>query len=664
MKTKFTIVLLFFGVIFLQGNGQSIVVCEGDVTLSSQAEVNAFQCTEITGRLWIQGTDITDLSPLQGLTKVGGLIITESNSLTNVDGLSGLREITSFSGTPYVIGIAGNASLKNLDGLSSITSDTIGPISISNNPSLETINGFSSVKTVFGLFSVANNPALKSMNGFKNITTLTDWGFQPYLLIDNNPSLINLDGFSSLEALSGHGANLQISNNTKLNNINGLSSLAYISGGGRGTGLFIENNPALLHIDGLKSLTHLGAIVGTALNVKNNTSLKNLDGLSNVKVARENFSLEVTKNSSLKDCGGLFPLMVRYGLDYVSSNNFKISENGSGCTLQDIIANGPPAILGFSIYDKRTGSKVMDFFDDNIFLDMANPDYRYWILQANTQPGKVGSVLLEIDSANARIDNQTPFQFEFQSLAPGIHTIMAEAYSKPNKLGVKGISGSAYLRIQNSAEVVSFDAVDTSGKVLKTLKEGDVINISDPAFKSFTILANVYPEHLHHVTFWINGTRHRADNMAPYSLNGDSNGNFVPWNPKPGSYTLRGVPYAKTAEKELPGKSLQIRFKIIADPVNGNSVNASSVQAQSSDLAVSLYPVPVKDDLFLELGNGTLGKVSVVLRNNQGHPVYTGSHNSQQFSTHTIKTSGLPSGIYYLQLRGANGFEKVIRVVK
>ena len=47
------------------------MVCDGDVSLTSQAEVNSFNCTEITGYLSISGNDITDLSPLQNLTKVG-----------------------------------------------------------------------------------------------------------------------------------------------------------------------------------------------------------------------------------------------------------------------------------------------------------------------------------------------------------------------------------------------------------------------------------------------------------------------------------------------------------------------------------------------------------------------------------------------------------------
>ena len=47
-------------------------VCAGDITLSSQAEVDAFNCAEVTGTLTISGTDITNLDGLYMLTKIGG----------------------------------------------------------------------------------------------------------------------------------------------------------------------------------------------------------------------------------------------------------------------------------------------------------------------------------------------------------------------------------------------------------------------------------------------------------------------------------------------------------------------------------------------------------------------------------------------------------------
>src|SRR5688572_16751972 len=83
MKTKFTLFALICWISLLHVHGQTpnAVVC-ADVFLTSQAEVNAFNCTELTGMLSISGSDITDLSPLQNLTKVGQLNINGTTNLT------------------------------------------------------------------------------------------------------------------------------------------------------------------------------------------------------------------------------------------------------------------------------------------------------------------------------------------------------------------------------------------------------------------------------------------------------------------------------------------------------------------------------------------------------------------------------------------------------
>ena len=69
------------------------VVFEGDVTLTSQAEVNAFHYSEVTGGLTISGDDVTNVNALASLQRVKSLRIVGNASLTNVDGLSALVQV-------------------------------------------------------------------------------------------------------------------------------------------------------------------------------------------------------------------------------------------------------------------------------------------------------------------------------------------------------------------------------------------------------------------------------------------------------------------------------------------------------------------------------------------------------------------------------------------
>ena len=92
--------------------GPSTDVIEGDVSLSTQAEVNSFAGTYITGSLTISGSDIVDLTPLSTLDSLGGDLLIEVNvALKNLNGLSNL---TSVGGNLLV---SDNAALNIFCGL-------------------------------------------------------------------------------------------------------------------------------------------------------------------------------------------------------------------------------------------------------------------------------------------------------------------------------------------------------------------------------------------------------------------------------------------------------------------------------------------------------------------------------------------------------------------
>jgi len=103
----------------------------GNVTLSSQSEVDAFSSQYVDGSLTISGSDITDLSPLASLASIkGALIIRDNSNLTTINGLNSIIEV-SF-------------------------------LSIENNPSLTTIDGFHSLNDCKGMF-IRNNESLKTI---------------------------------------------------------------------------------------------------------------------------------------------------------------------------------------------------------------------------------------------------------------------------------------------------------------------------------------------------------------------------------------------------------------------------------------------------------------------------------------------------------------------
>jgi hypothetical protein len=272
----------------------------GDINLSSQAEIDAFPttypgCNELNAGLTISGnvidlaplssisivhgtleiynTSLADLSGLDGLIEIGGLAIGGNNNLVNLSGLDNLESICQDQGQTDLhiqdndiltsvealinasnicvenININNNTALTNLSGLENV--DAFGQISISNNEALLNLDGLSGVTSVYSLY-IWNNYSLESITGMSSLTSVShDFyiGEAPNLLEINfaSPVAVSdlfLDGLSNLESLSGFTANsdpmIMMIDNPMLSNITpfGYGEFAPYR-------FYIENNDSL-----------------------------------------------------------------------------------------------------------------------------------------------------------------------------------------------------------------------------------------------------------------------------------------------------------------------------------------------------------------------------------------------------------------------------------
>jgi len=231
-------------------------VCEGDLQLFTQADVNAFICSEVTGDLsigdWPWATDITNLGGLSELTSVGGsLAIFGNPRLTNVSGLSSL---TSVGGA---LGISDNPVLTNVDGWSSLTS-VGGNVIVQRNPVLINVDGLSAVTSVGGDVNVAYNPVLMNVDGLSGLTSVGG-----DLRFFENAGLTNLNGLASLTSVGRH---LGIARNFALTNLDGLSGVTSV-GGDMWIG---SDNDALAECCGVYPLLSVNGVAGT-ITIENNT---------------------------------------------------------------------------------------------------------------------------------------------------------------------------------------------------------------------------------------------------------------------------------------------------------------------------------------------------------------------------------------------------------
>ena len=331
MGKKYALTLWIFLLVLSNINAQ---VFSGNLFLSSQTQIDAFNYTSVSGSLTIESFSgsIQNLNGLSELTMVGGDLQIKNTAITNVVGLSNL---TSVGGLGNVFNIENNDALTNIDGLSGLISIG-GNLKIIGNQVLANIDGLYNITVVGGFSSfidIKDNPALTNINGLSNLTSINS------LTINNNDALSNIDALSNLTSgsffiqgnsallnlngLSGlqHAARLEIELNSALANLNGLSNLTAISGILRissndaltnvdelsnlaiiGGGFFIGANDALTDLNGLSSLTS----VGGGLSIQFNNVLLNLDGLANLISIADN--LDIRGNPALIDFCGLSEL--------------------------------------------------------------------------------------------------------------------------------------------------------------------------------------------------------------------------------------------------------------------------------------------------------------------------------------------------------------------
>ncbi len=240
------ICLLVLGIFGQLGTLLYAVDCNtSDITLTTQTEVNTFQatygpCDRVAGQLRIDddndsNDNITDLTPLAGLTSIGGSLI-----------------------------LAENNSLVSLNGLNNITST--GTLEFAENTALTDVN-LLSLTVVNGHFRVKENPLLPNLDGFSNLTNI-----QKDMDISENNALVNIDGLSFLQSVGGL---VRLEQNPLLQNLNGLCQLNSVN-----EDLTVNNNAQLTDCCGVYPIINAGGI-GQNINMSGNNVAGNCNNNGN-----------------------------------------------------------------------------------------------------------------------------------------------------------------------------------------------------------------------------------------------------------------------------------------------------------------------------------------------------------------------------------------------
>jgi hypothetical protein len=150
------------------------------------------------------------------------------------------------------------------------------------------------------------------------------------------------------------------------------------------------------------------------------------------------------------------------------------------------------------------------------------------------------------------------------------------------------VSGQVTVTVNTSTApyIVSFTLInaDTDQPIAQhdPLLNGTTIDLGALPTQRLNVRANVSPATVGSVRFGYDAiANYRTENVTPYALGSDTNGNYGSWTPSTASHTLTATPFTGGSGSGTAGAPLTIRFNVVA---------ASAVEAAADVLAESEEP--------------------------------------------------------------------------
>jgi hypothetical protein len=332
----------------------------GNLTLSTQAEVDAFNYDKITGALTIKGQGIVNIDSLYKLDSLLNSITIDS---TNIASLYGLRNVKTIYARG-IVEITNNPKLKSVADLNGYIRSLanakdfqrLEKVLIKNNPILTTVDALFNTEnkvTINRLF-IDNNRGLFDINLY-NTCNIRDFYIQnndaiSKLILPNYPI--------SLEVLT-------VDNNLKLDSILYIGTSPFYDS----PSLYIKNNYSL------RFIKEYGPFLAQIenLTIENNSSLENLNFIQNFSNAEYSNipSLTIKNNKNLNNCCGIQSLLSRnaYSEIDISGNPFPCGNIVEVLTKCDSVARN--IILGRVYIDVNENNHPdeSDIFLENIKIE-------------------------------------------------------------------------------------------------------------------------------------------------------------------------------------------------------------------------------------------------------------------------------------------------------
>lgn len=268
--------------------------------------------------------------------------------------------------------------------------------------------------------------------------------------------------------------------------------------------------------------------------------------------------------------------------------------------------NGPK-VVRLVLIDADSDKDLREIKDGDIIDLKSLPSPRINV-RAETNPATVGSVKFDLNNS-VRVENGAPYALysddygNYAGMTPnlGDYTLKVTAYTQSYQGGTAGEVLTVRYKVVNDGSgggtqptsvpptsvppttaaptatpqpstglnVVSFTLVnaDTNQDIL-TLAHGSSINIKSLPTRNLSVRANTNPGTVGSVIMKLN-TYQTTENMQPYSLYGDENGDYYGRSWATGDYTMYGLAYSKSNQTGTSGQPITVNFKLVDGSTTG-----------------------------------------------------------------------------------------------
>ena len=310
--------------------------------------------------------------------------------------------------------------------------------------------------------------------------------------------------------------------------------------------------------------------------------------------------------------------------------------------------------------------------DDGTTINYANNPVSF-----EARPGtyKIGSVVLELSGpiSYSATENFAPFtlfgdsggNFAGKVLPEGDYTLTATPYSESHEKGKTGVPLTIHFKVEFDKEAFDLSTfinmVDAaSGEHLETIFVFDKKTIDKKNIPTDNVNFVVYPNTpaIRSVYMALQGpvdsfenfvppSHIQIENIAPHSMFGDLDGVFNGKSLQPGMYRITATPYSGENGTGNGGFGRRFDFEII----DSSTFLKTPLLAEGGE-EIILFPNPSKNSITLKSNDEVkLQKVSVLNIFGQEVRSYDSLVNSNQI----MDVSGLPNGLYFVQIATEKG---------